>query len=172
MSARAQRRLHVGRRGDVPERGTLRFTFEQAGAEQEGFIVRFRGRVYAYLNLCAHVNLKLDQGTGQFFGPGAGALRCLNHGATFDPVTGRGLAGPARGRFLKWLAIREEGDDLWVVLHEAGPAMADPGGGVAGAPGDVPRAEAGRDALATEGPPPGGTPSDRIGDRGGSTCDR
>jgi nitrite reductase/ring-hydroxylating ferredoxin subunit len=132
----AQRRVRIGARVDVAERGTIKFSFSQGGEDREGFVVRYKGRLYAYMNVCAHVPLKLDQETGQFVSPGGATLRCLNHGAIYDPVTGRGIAGPAKGRFLRWLSVSEEGDDIWLVVREGDDTT----------PADPPRCEqAGQD---------------------------
>ncbi|HEX6829608.1 MAG TPA: hypothetical protein VF104_11595 [Burkholderiales bacterium] len=35
----------------------VRFTLAMAGTERRAFAVRFRGRVYAFLNQCAHTGL-------------------------------------------------------------------------------------------------------------------
>ena len=36
------------------------FNFKRKGGSVPAFALRYRGRVYAYLNRCAHMGLKLD----------------------------------------------------------------------------------------------------------------
>ena len=42
----------------------VRFPVSAFGADATGFVVRFRGAVYAYLNRCAHVPIELDWSKG------------------------------------------------------------------------------------------------------------
>src|SRR5204862_6904716 len=52
------------------------------------------GRVYAYLNRCAHMPMELDWKPGKFFDVWGLHLICSTHGATYAPHTGRCLRGP------------------------------------------------------------------------------
>ncbi|MEK7835162.1 MAG: Rieske (2Fe-2S) protein, partial [Pseudomonadota bacterium] len=45
----------------------VRFTLERHGATAAAFVVRYAGRVHAYLNRCAHVPIELDWLEGEFF---------------------------------------------------------------------------------------------------------
>lgn len=54
--------------GDLLEAGRgVRFSVVWRGREEPAFAVRFRGRVYAYLNRCAHTPIELDWNAGEFF---------------------------------------------------------------------------------------------------------
>jgi nitrite reductase/ring-hydroxylating ferredoxin subunit len=53
-------------------------------------VVRVGGRVHAYANYCPHAGFTLSGGFAS-----SEALVCDVHGAVFDLVTGKALAGPA-----------------------------------------------------------------------------
>lgn len=45
----------------------VRFEIELEGKDEPAFVVRYQGRVYAYLNRCAHMPMELDWKLGKFF---------------------------------------------------------------------------------------------------------
>jgi nitrite reductase/ring-hydroxylating ferredoxin subunit len=75
----------------------LRFTVQRFGREEQAFVVRFRGHVFAYLNRCAHVPMEMDWVEGEFFDFSKLYLICSTHGALYSPETGRCLGGRCRG---------------------------------------------------------------------------
>lgn len=106
---------------EAPEEGTAEaFEFDMAGNRQPGFVVRHRGRLYAYLNRCPHNGSTLDWVPGQFFSEDGENLVCQTHGALFAPDSGNCLYGPCPGA-LSALPLREEGGSLLVPasLHDA-----------------------------------------------------
>ncbi|MGD9945148.1 MAG: Rieske (2Fe-2S) protein [Burkholderiaceae bacterium] len=72
----------------------------RGGAPMAAFAVRHRGRVYAFLNRCAHVPVELDWQPGKFFDDSGLYLICATHGAVYQPASGRCIAGPCRGAHL------------------------------------------------------------------------
>ena len=44
-----------------------RFAVSVHGDDATGFVVRYGGAVYGYLNRCAHVPIELDWAEGEFF---------------------------------------------------------------------------------------------------------
>lgn len=96
----------------------IRFTVELGGREQPAFAVRFRGRVFAYYNRCAHVPTELDWNAGEFFDHSGLYLVCATHGALYDPATGACVLGRCNGRGLQGLAVVEE--DGKVFLKQEG----------------------------------------------------
>jgi nitrite reductase/ring-hydroxylating ferredoxin subunit len=72
----------------------VRFEVNVGGRPEPAFAVRYRGRVYAYLNRCAHMPMELDWKAGKFFDVWGLHLICSTHGATYAPDTGRCLRGP------------------------------------------------------------------------------
>jgi nitrite reductase/ring-hydroxylating ferredoxin subunit len=71
------------------------------------FFVRYDGRVYGYLNRCAHVPMELDWVEGQFFESSGLYLMCATHGAIYAPDTGRCVGGPCRGARLRPIEVEE-----------------------------------------------------------------
>lgn len=116
-----EQRIPIATRAEVPERGAKKFTFERDGVVEEGFVIRYKGRFFAYRNLCSHIPLKMDQDSGLFFNPSGGNLVCKNHGAMFDPLTGKCITGPPKGKYLKWLSIGVAGDTIYLILKDARP---------------------------------------------------
>ena len=72
----------------------VRFEVEFGGKTEPAFAVRYQGRVYAFLNRCAHMPMELDWKPGKFFDVRGLHLICSTHGATYAPDTGRCLRGP------------------------------------------------------------------------------
>lgn len=71
------------------------------------FAVRFRGVVYAYVNRCSHMELKLNFINDDFFDFDREYLICATHGALYDVGTGGCLGGPCNGLGLVPLAVAE-----------------------------------------------------------------
>ena len=91
----------------------LRFTLTLDGVSYDAFAVRWRGCLYAYLNVCRHESLPLDFGDAHFFDEQADALVCCNHGARYRPDTGECIEGPCVGARLTPLRLVERDGALW-----------------------------------------------------------
>ncbi len=90
------------------ERGEgIRFAIVIDDSVQPAFIIRYEGRVHAFLNRCAHKDVELDWNPGVFFDVERRHLICATHGARYDPVSGHCVAGPCNGRGLQPLAVVE-----------------------------------------------------------------
>ena len=90
--------------------GGVRFEIEYFGQAAPAFAVRYRGRVHAYLNRCAHVPMELDWQEGIFFDAAGRDLICSTHGATYDAQSGRCVGGPCnRGALVKLRVEEREG---------------------------------------------------------------
>ncbi|MEQ1881054.1 MAG: Rieske 2Fe-2S domain-containing protein [Burkholderiales bacterium] len=85
----------------------VRFEVPAANGTQSAFAVRYRGRVQAYLNRCAHVHVELDWPAGEFFDLSRLYLVCKTHGAAYLPDTGVCIGGPCKGARLAKLAVQE-----------------------------------------------------------------
>ena len=104
----------------LEERGAgVRFMILRDGIERPAFVVRYDGRPHAYINACAHVAVELDWLEGAFFDTERRYLICATHGATYEPDSGRCIAGPCRGARLTPLEVIERDGD--VVLIEGLP---------------------------------------------------
>jgi nitrite reductase/ring-hydroxylating ferredoxin subunit len=85
----------------------VRFEVEYFGQPAPAFVVRYAGKVYGFLNRCAHVAMELDWQEGVFFDSGGHDLLCSTHGAAYDPRDGRCLGGPCNGTPLVKLRVEE-----------------------------------------------------------------
>lgn len=86
----------------------------RAGVRLSGFVIRFGGEVYGYLNQCAHVPSELDWEEGRFFESSGLYLMCSTHGAIYEPENGRCVGGPCRGASLRALTVFErDGTVYW-----------------------------------------------------------
>lgn len=102
-----------------------RFPVTAGGEDATGFVVRYGGQVYAYLNRCAHVPIELDWKEGEFFESGGLYLMCSTHGAIYEPESGRCAGGPCRGGRLRQIAVLEtNGNIYWRPDDYVRPALA------------------------------------------------
>jgi nitrite reductase/ring-hydroxylating ferredoxin subunit len=101
----------------------IRFPLRAFGAEATGFVVRYEGKAYAYLNRCAHVPVELDWFKGEFFESEKRYLMCSTHGAIYAPESGACTGGPCRGGKLRPIALRElDGKIYWLPDQHIQPA--------------------------------------------------
>ena len=94
----------------------LRFQLPILGEFVTGFVVRFKGQAYAYVNQCAHVSVELDWNHGDFFTRQKDYLVCATHGAQYRPDNGFCVMGPCKGKSLKSLALTEQDHKIIINL--------------------------------------------------------
>lgn len=97
----------------------LRFKMPMYGEFATGFVIRFKGKVYAYVNQCAHVPVELDWQQGEFFTATKDYLICATHGAHYVPHTGECVMGPCKGKQLKPMQVEEKDQKIIVDLQSA-----------------------------------------------------
>ena len=95
----------------------VRFAVTRPAGECAAFVVRFNGKVYAYLNRCAHVPIELDWLPGRFFDDSRRYLICATHGAMYAPDSGRCMGGRCEGRGLTPLPVVERPEGVFRVGH-------------------------------------------------------
>lgn len=93
----------------------VRFEVEWHGRQEPAFAVRFRGRVYAYLNRCGHVPMEMDWQPGQFFDFTGLYLVCSTHGALYAPESGACIGGRCDGKGLRPLAVVEREGRIYLI---------------------------------------------------------
>lgn len=93
----------------------VRFEVDWAGERLPAFVVRYDGRVVAYLNQCAHIPVELDFNEGEFFDASGLYFVCSTHGALYAPESGACLGGPCGGRGLTRLAVREGDGKVYLI---------------------------------------------------------
>lgn len=103
----------------------IRFPLTAGSEDGTGFVVRYDGRVYGYLNRCAHVPIELDWNEGEFFESSGLYLMCSTHGALYTPENGRCAGGPCRGARLRPVTVLEkDGQVFWLPDEYIKPARA------------------------------------------------
>ncbi|MGB2831674.1 MAG: Rieske 2Fe-2S domain-containing protein [Methylotenera sp.] len=85
----------------------LRFELPALGEFATGFVVRYHGKPYAYVNQCAHVPVELDWNQGDFFTAQKDYIICATHGAHYRPDNGFCVMGPCKGKSLKPIDVTE-----------------------------------------------------------------
>ena len=106
----------------VEEKSTaLRFAIPSLGQFATGFVLRFNGELYAYINQCAHIPIELDWTQGEFFDSSKQFIICATHGAHYQPETGHCVIGPCKGKQLKQLQVTEKttehGHQITILIH-------------------------------------------------------
>jgi nitrite reductase/ring-hydroxylating ferredoxin subunit len=91
----------------------VRFPVIAFGHPATGFVVRYGGQPFAYLNRCAHVPIELDWSQGDFFESSGLYLMCATHGAVYEPDSGKCAGGPCRGGRLRPIAVSEHDGGIW-----------------------------------------------------------
>lgn len=104
---------------DLQERGIgVRFSVETSRGMVAAFVVRYRGKVQAYLNRCAHVRVEMDAQPGEFFDVSGLYLVCSTHGAAYIPESGYCIGGPCKGLSLTKLAVEECDGGVYLTHNE------------------------------------------------------
>ena len=105
-------------KSEVLEEGAkgIRFPLPMLGEFVTGFVVRFHGKPYAYVNQCAHVPIELDWNEGDFFTTQKDYLICSTHGAHYRPDNGFCVMGPCKGKSLKAIPVTEQNQEILINL--------------------------------------------------------
>lgn len=91
----------------------MRFPVTAFHYQATGFVVRHGGKVYGYLNQCAHVPVELDWMEGEFFESSKTFIMCATHGAIYVPETGYCAGGPCKGGRLRSIEVSEEDGNIY-----------------------------------------------------------
>ncbi len=95
----------------------LRFALPELGERVTGFVIRYNGLVYAYINSCAHLSVELDWNEGDFFNLDKSYVICATHGAHYQPETGYCVMGPCKGRSLRAIQVAERDNKILINLE-------------------------------------------------------
>ncbi len=96
----------------------FRFSVPLYGRDEPAFVIRFRGRVFAYFNRCGHVPVELDWQRTEFFDDSKLYLICATHGALYSPESGRCLGGRCNGKGLVPLPVTERDGAIYLTTTE------------------------------------------------------
>jgi nitrite reductase/ring-hydroxylating ferredoxin subunit len=90
------------------------------------FALRFRGRVVAYVNRCAHVAAEMEWQPGEFLDADKRYIVCSIHGAAYEPSSGRCVGGPCeRGRLMAVDVSERDGQVYWYPSRDIAPLVFD-----------------------------------------------
>ncbi len=106
--------VNVGHVSAVEEKSTALVFETNDQNRRTGFVIKFNGEFYAYLNACPHTGSELDWDIGEFFNADGESLICATHGAIFDPASGICTSGPCVNQRLISLPLKLEGDEIFV----------------------------------------------------------
>ena len=116
MSDEAQMERFICHSSELQESGTgVSFELPWRGEAAPAFVVRYNGRVHAYLNRCAHVPVRLDWERGEFFDFSRLYLVCATHGALYAPDSGHCLGGRCNGKSLQALEVVERDGAVYLI---------------------------------------------------------
>ncbi len=108
-------KVRVGSLEDLRKQTCLKFPIPGG---KEGFAIFWKGRPYAYENVCCHLPLPMDYGEGNFFSADGKHLLCRNHAAEYDPASGKCVRGPCKGANLRGLNLVVEDGTVWVEIQK------------------------------------------------------
>lgn len=98
--------------GDVR---TAQLGYDDDGKPIQALLLRDEsGAIVAYRNLCRHLPVPLDGGTGELLSEDGMHLVCGTHGATYRVHDGYCVDGPCEGMALRPLTVRRSDGDLYV----------------------------------------------------------
>ncbi|MBC7104267.1 MAG: Rieske (2Fe-2S) protein [Parvibaculum sp.] len=89
----------------IDEPGAKGLTLGSGGSRLDIFLIRKDGTVYAYLNLCPHAAMRLDNWPDRFLTQDETQILCGNHAALFRIEDGFCTSGPCAGKSLERVAV-------------------------------------------------------------------
>ena len=106
---------HVCAASQLDERGrAVVWDVLEWGRPARAFVLRFDGRLVAYLNRCVHVPTEMDWQEGEFLDMDRRWIVCSIHGAHYEPADGQCVGGPCgRGRLAPVDVQEIDGEVYW-----------------------------------------------------------
>lgn len=106
----------VCRADELGEGKARGFATDRSG-DDRAFVVRYEGRLRAYVNLCPHNLRPLEYAKDRFLDADGGKIICYAHGAHFAIDDGVCDFGPCLGERLVALPVRLHEEWIWVALN-------------------------------------------------------
>ena len=97
---------------DLPDGASRSIPAPTGSGRPEGFVVRKKGQLFAYVNSCPHTGAPLDWNPDQFLDAQGVYIICAMHGALFEIDTGLCIQGPCINQRLERLPIRVVGERI------------------------------------------------------------
>lgn len=111
-------RADIAASADIAEGSARDFSVGEGDWPLKGVVLRFEGKLYAWVNSCPHAGHALNLSPDDFFTPDGSYIRCMSHGAQFEPDTGVCVAGPCPGQKLTGLECEEAGGRIIVTAPD------------------------------------------------------
>ena len=120
-------RQHLCASEQLEEKGrALVFDVSHFREPARAFVLRFEGRVVAYLNRCVHVPTEMDWQPGEFLDSAKEYILCSIHGAAYQPRDGHCVGGPCgRGKLTALRVEERDGQVYWYPSRDTRPAFED-----------------------------------------------
>jgi nitrite reductase/ring-hydroxylating ferredoxin subunit len=91
---------------ELGEGGTAKFSFkDSSGDDKQGFVIRHKGRLFAYINECRHIPMTMDWVDNRFLSRDGCYIQCATHGALYQIDSGHCIDGPPAGKKLHSLPV-------------------------------------------------------------------
>jgi nitrite reductase/ring-hydroxylating ferredoxin subunit len=98
---------------DLAATGCFGFVIGTGDWPTRGFVTRAGdGQIRAWLNRCPHAGHRLELREHDFLSRDGQFIQCRSHGALFNPVDGRCVAGPCTGRYLREISVQVWGETI------------------------------------------------------------
>lgn len=105
--------IPVCRREDLARTGCFGFALGEGDWPLRGFVVQGpQGDIRGWINRCPHAGHRLELEAHDFLSADRRFIQCRSHGALFDPVDGRCVAGPCPGRGLREIPVQVCGETI------------------------------------------------------------
>ena len=100
----------IGALEELPEAHAREYVFGCGVSAFRMLVVRRSGEIHAYLNVCPHMSLPLNQEPGVFLSSDGQTLLCSRHFAQFEIAGGLCIAGACVGSRLERIPVHIDAD--------------------------------------------------------------
>lgn len=115
----SRKEVPVATLDELQKHPSKKFVFEKDGGRWEGFVVRYGGDFFAYVNECQHIHIPMDIIDNSFFTRNGEYLLCQTHGAMYDPETGECVGGPCVGQYLMKVTLQVKDGKIYLADKNA-----------------------------------------------------
>ena len=93
---------------------------DERGLPIDGLVVRTAGgELRAYINVCKHIPIPIDSGSGEYLTADGSHLFCGTHGALYRLEDGKCTEGPCRGEHLDPVRLDVSDEATWLIWPES-----------------------------------------------------
>jgi len=114
-------RLWVTFSEKIDNGGYMELDVSYAGEQISVVLFRYKGKCYAYRNLCRHMPRKLNCESKVIFDLTGQYLRCSMHGVVYEPTSGESVGTMCSGERLTPIELIEDDDGIWITDRRVTP---------------------------------------------------